>query len=414
MPNDHLVPSFSRGVAKQAIERLSNGVAVSDPDALRFLNVGQERWHDAMRTLLGDVRDFDVSTVRIVSAYYGAGKSHFLTLVASEALARNFVVAKVDARHVPLHKFEEVWKGVLRGIETRGDKGEPDGIRGMLDAWCDVSSNRVPEALVALDQVRGLDPSFRVALRLYLQAYLDDGDRGVIEQWLLGGPTRPKGVTNKVDKSTAHVMLRSLTKFIKHAGYSGLVLVFDELEDISKQTAKIRRNSYEAVRQFVDSASEPESLLFLGACIPNMLSDTERGFASYPALQQRLGLVRLVEASTIQDFHGTVVNLDGSPLSSDDLTSLGLKLRAVHSLAWDWDASAHISNTFIAHVVTRVLENNFGVAAVRLLVQFFMNTLELSRQNPELDVARTIDADLNKAAAHLIREKESMVATPWE
>lgn len=412
MPNDDLVPTFTRRTALRVIDALGRGIPVADPDALRFLNVGQAQWHDSMRTLLDEVRDFDVSTLRIVSGYYGDGKSHFLALVAAEALARNFAVARLNAEEAPLHKFEDIWKGVLRRIETRPDDGDPGGIRGLLDTWCATAEGRVPEVLVGLDGVRGIDPSFRVALRLYLQAHLDDGDRGPIEQWLLGGHDRPSGVTNRVDKSTAHVMLRSLTKFIKHAGYSGLVIVFDELEHIMMQSVKVRTNSYEAIRQFVDSASNPEALVWLGACIPSMLAD-DKGFSSYPALAQRLGRTGVVAAPDIQDFRGTLVNLDRTPLSHADLLALGRKLRAVHSLARGWEASARVTDAVITQAVERVASGAFEVAKPRVLVQYFVSTLEIAHQNPSLDIAKTIGRDIAGAVA-LVNQAEADRFNPWE
>lgn len=412
MSTDEREPPFPRRTALRVIDALGRGVPVTDPDALRFLNVGQEQWHSSMRTILDEVRDFDVSTLRIVSGYYGDGKSHFLSLVGADALTRNFVVARLSAEQAPLHRFEEIWKAVLREIETPHDEGEPGGIRGLLDAWCAAAQGSVPEAVVALDAVRGIDPSFRVALQLYLQRYLDDGDRGEIEQWLLGGQRRPAGVTNRVDRSTAHVMLRSLTKFIKHAGYSGLLLVFDELEHIMMQSIRIRTNSYESIRQFVDSASNPDSLVWLGACIPSMLDDA-RGFSSYPALSQRLGRVSVAAASSVQDFRGTLVNLDRTPLSHDDLLALGLKLRAVHSLARGWDASSRVPDTVIARAVQNVAENDFDVAKPRLLVQYFVNTLEIAHQNPELDIAQTIDRDIRQAV-EFVTDADAGRFAPWE
>ncbi|NBT27734.1 MAG: hypothetical protein EBT09_14600, partial [Actinobacteria bacterium] len=55
---------FDRGTAVNVIDSLRRGVPVNDPDVIRFLNVGQEQWHASMRTILEEVRDFDVSTLR--------------------------------------------------------------------------------------------------------------------------------------------------------------------------------------------------------------------------------------------------------------------------------------------------------------------------------------------------------------
>jgi len=403
---------FDRRTAVNVIDSLRRGVPVNDPVVIRFLNVGQEQWHASMRTILEEVRDFDVSTLRIVSGHYGDGKSHFLALVCADALMRNFAVARLSAESAPLHKFEDIWKAVLGQIETPQDEGSPAGIRGLLNAWCQAAEGRVPEALFAMDAIRGIDPSFRVALRLYLQAHLDDSDTGEIEQWLLGGRTRPRGVTNRVDTSTAHVMLRSLTKFIKHAGYSGLLLVFDELEHIMMQTRRIRTNSYEAIRQFVDSASNPDSLLWLGACIPKML-DADEGFGSYPALAQRIGRLNVPRGSSVQDFRGTMINLDRTPLSRDDYLSLGSKIRATHSLARGWNASSRVTDGIISKAVERVVDVDFDVAKPRLLVQYFVSTLEIAHQNPGLDIARTLIDDINNAA-EAVTNAEASRFSPWD
>jgi len=207
-------------------------------------------------------------------------------------------------------------------------------------------------------------------------------------------------------------MLRSLTKFIKHAGYSGLLIVFDELEHIMMQTRKIRTNSYEAIRQFVDSASNPDSLLWLGACIPKML-DADEGFGSYPALAQRIGRMNVARASSVQDFRGTLINLDRTPLSHDDYLSLGSKIRAVHSLARGWDASSRVTDGIISQAVERVVDVDFDVAKPRLLVQYFVSTLEIAHQNPGLDIARTLIDDINQAA-EAVTNAEASRFSPWD
>ena len=66
-------------------------------EAVEYLNVGREVWHEGTTWYLDDFVDGGRSAVRFVQGVYGEGKTHFLYLTAKAALDRNYVVSYVTA-----------------------------------------------------------------------------------------------------------------------------------------------------------------------------------------------------------------------------------------------------------------------------------------------------------------------------
>jgi len=143
----------------------------------------------------------------------------------------------------------------MSNLATPESDGEREGIEAILNRWCErvaQSPEQLQRALVELERIPKLDPDFRQALRGYLRAWLEEGDRDSYLQWFKGDPIKPKGVRVRIDRTNARTMLRSLVQFFKHLGYSGLVLFLDELELIMRQRRRVRDASYEILRQFID------------------------------------------------------------------------------------------------------------------------------------------------------------------
>ena len=99
--------------AAKMIEKLRSGLP-ADRFVSRY-STGNERF-------LNNVRkrhlDSGISTgkIRFVSGSWGAGKSHFLRLMAEQAFDSNYLVSNIEVRNeeVPFNRFERVFFGIVR------------------------------------------------------------------------------------------------------------------------------------------------------------------------------------------------------------------------------------------------------------------------------------------------------------
>ena len=88
-------------------------------DAVEYLNVGRQVWHEGTTWYLDTFVDGGRSAVRFVKGVYGEGKTHFLYLTAKAALDRDFVVSYVTAESARLDKFDTVYRYLVNSLRTK-------------------------------------------------------------------------------------------------------------------------------------------------------------------------------------------------------------------------------------------------------------------------------------------------------
>ena len=116
-------------------------------------------------------------------------------------------------------------------------------------------------------------------------------------RWLRGRVRHPHrrsralGVRTIVDDAGLHDQLKLMARFVRLAGYDGLLVCLDELVNLHKtRHAQARAANYEQMLSISTTACRDSAahlgLLFGGT--PDFLLDTRRGMFSYPALASRL------------------------------------------------------------------------------------------------------------------------------
>lgn len=409
-----MMEKLNQWEASQIIQDLK-----SKPPRIRLihhLHVGRQRWLEGMAWYLDKARDADLSAVRFIVGKYGSGKTHFLRMTAHMALKRKFVTCEVTLSHeIRLDRFDTVWREMMNKLATPESEGEPEGIEAILNRWCEQaieSPERLTKMLSGLDRIQQLDPDFRKAVRGYLQAYVQDGDRDSYLQWLKGDPIRPPGVRARIDRASARAMLRSLIHFFKYLGYSGLVLFLDELELIRDQNKKVRDANYDVLRQFIDDTDNLRSFLLLCSVTPATIDDNQRGFSSFPALWQRIGLMF---GEVEGDYRAITVNLDSpaAQLTDDDLLEMTKRLRKIHSIAMAWDAERVVSDDFLKQLVDYAKRETSEFPYPRLVAQSTIAVLEAKNQNPERELMDLLPESVRQAM-EIIRQQERLRHRPWE
>ena len=245
---------------------------------LDFLAVGLQRFDDVVAEELADVAQGG-AIFKAVRGEYGCGKTFFARWVQEFAKKQGFATAEVQISETetPLHRLETVYRRAMEQLST------PDcflgAFRSIIDGWFygleeDVLAEGTidPEdekALAAradelleqrLVEITRATPQFAAALRAYRTAQRS-GEHAKAEGlagWLAGQPhiaasiKREAGIKGDVDHFAALSFLRGLLLILKDSGFSGLVLVLDEIETIQRVRSDVREKGLNALRQLLD------------------------------------------------------------------------------------------------------------------------------------------------------------------
>jgi hypothetical protein len=354
--------------ARSIIEHLRRG---SVPIAqVPFFTVGRERWLSIIEDDLAHYIAAGGAKVRFVNGDYGDGKTHFLSVIQHLVQHAGFAVSFVVlTREVPLHKFELVYREIVSRLHAAPGT---TGVRGLLTHWLDslqthlgdapdeaTRAARLESLSDTLRSLEGMDLNFANGLialvRNRFHPLADEetpetreSERHTLYEWFEGGrlskrELRPLQIFDSLNKTNSKHLLLSLILFLRHLGYQGLIVLFDELETVMGQSATVRNAAYENVRLLIDNAEQAHHLHVFFSIIPEVLL-AEKGFKSYDALWSR---VRAVGGSGRLNYRSIVIDLHRTPLEIPELLILGKHLRRIHELAYRWNAEAVVTDHFI-------------------------------------------------------------------
>ncbi|WBI06525.1 hypothetical protein PALA19_02167 [Pseudomonas aeruginosa] len=190
------------------------------------------------------------------------------------------------------------------------------------------------------------------------------------------------GVRTIIDDASVYDQLKLLSRFVRLAGFSGLMVCLDELVNLYKLSNTQARNAnYEQILRILNDSLQgaAEGLGFVLGGTPEFLMDTRRGLYSYPALQSRLAENSFAK-SGLTDLSGPVIRL--ASLSPEDFYVLLQKLRHVYA---GGEQSRYLLPdealpAFMAHCNQRLGDAYFRTP--RTTITAFINLLAVLEQNP--------------------------------
>lgn len=373
---------------------------------LHHIQVGRQREIEAM------IRDIDRiadggSSIRFVIGSYGAGKTFFLFLIRQIALQRKLVVCQADLSpdrriHATGGQARTLYAELAKSLATRT---APDGgaLRNILESYIQKAGERAKAGGTDIDTAirNGLGDiremlggyDFATVIAAYARGY-EDGNTNLQDaalRWLRGEYTTKTearadlGVRTIIDDAMVYDALRLLARFVRLAGFGGLLVCLDELVNLYKlQNAQARKQNYEQILRILNDVLQgtTEGLGFVLGGTPEFLLDTRRGLYSYEALQSRLA-ENSFAAGGLADYTGPVINLPS--LTPEELFHLLERLRTVF-------AGGKIENllvpddalhAFMEHCAKHVGEAYFRTP--RNTVKAFVDLLAVLQQNPDAD-----------------------------
>lgn len=351
--------------AIKAIESLRKGIP---PEGLiEHLTVGRSSELAQLHATL----DSGDSTAFLIKANYGAGKSHLLRYIREYALSRGYAVSSVTVdtnSAARFNRMDQILGSVCRGIEIPGNP-PTQGIRGLFDLvartysgqrtatpWTHISNNgrwdyseilEAPATFVALrawlcgtdntkDLIEGLltEPwNYRTQRKLLyfsLVENLRSHFRDLRPEWKFYADEVFMFHTQGYAQSWA--MLRDINSLVRAAGTRGLIILFDEFEDVLTNM----RNSQHQDQAFWNLFHFFEGKRFTSRTF----------FAVTPEFASKAEAVLHRRASWTQGaFAGStsladLPSVEMSPLTENNLHELARRIMSIHSVAYSWNAAS--------------------------------------------------------------------------
>ncbi|MDB5350151.1 MAG: hypothetical protein JWN86_1398 [Planctomycetota bacterium] len=344
---------ISRERRREIINALRRGTVPQR--GLDFLSVGLGQFDAVVAGELGEVAQGG-SSFKAVRGDYGCGKTFFGRWVQECAKKKGFATAEVQISEAetPLHRLETVYRRAMEGLST--SECFLGAFRSVLDGWFyGLEEDVLAEGDIAPDdqgalqrraddllerrlvEVTRATPQFAAALRAYRAAQRRD-DHATAEGlagWLAGQPhvaapiKRVAGIKGDVDHFAALSFLRGLLLILKDSGFSGLVLVLDEIETLQRVRGDVREKGLNALRQLIDDIDGGRfpGLYLLVTGTPAFF-DGPQGIQRLEPLAQRLH----VDFRTDARFDNPrAVQLRLSPFDHERLVEVGTKVRDLYT-----------------------------------------------------------------------------------
>lgn len=409
-------------IASAVINSLKGGVVPRI--GLPYITVGRETEIDALLHDVDIIEDGGAS-FRFIVGKYGSGKSFLLQTIRSHVMDKNFVV--VDADLSPERRLQgtkgqgiATYKELIRNMST---KTRPDGgaLTLILDRWIssiqtDAASEtglspdspefskavekKIFEVIGSLSEmVHGFD--FSKLLTLYYRSYIEGNDenKAKVVKWFRGeyvNKTEAKselGVNIIISDDDWYEYIKLFAMFLKKAGYSGMLILIDELVNIYKIPNSITRQyNYEKILTMYNDTLQGKAK-YLGIIMggtPQCIEDTRRGVYSYEALRSRLAEGRFGREG-VKDMLAPVIHL--SPLNYEEMLVLTEKLSEIHSGLFGYEQKITQNDliNFIQVEYSRIGSDTH--ITPREVIRDFIELLDIAYQNPQIVISDFIASE---------------------
>ena len=399
-------PRVPKRIAAVLINSLKGGVVPRI--GLPYITVGRKTEIAALLHDLDLIADGGAS-VRFLVGRYGAGKSFLLQTIRTHAMGKGFVVADADLS--PERRLQgnggqglATYRELIRNLST---KTRPEGgaLQLVLDRWV-ANIEKAPDATAALEaqmapveeMVHGFD--FARIMRIYYAAAGgDDERRSAVLRWLRGEyrtkteARQDLGVNVCICDDNWYDYLKLFARFLKGAGYEGMLVLIDELVNLYKIPNSITRQyNYEKILTMYNDTLQGKAH-YLGIIMggtPQSIEDRRRGVYSYEALRSRLSEGRFAREG-LSDMLAPVIHLN--PLTYEELLVLIEKLADIHAGYFGYERRLGTED------LVRFLEIEFGRVGAdthltpREVIRDFIELLDILCQNPEMGMEELLGSD---------------------
>lgn len=365
--------------ARRAIESLRQGIPPSG--YIRYFTVGRETEIKSLEARLEEKKHGAL----LVKANYGSGKSHLLRFVREVALERGFAVSSVtlDAKSaVRFNRMDQIFGAIWRGLELPthpGSKGirtlfklvrdqveENKAKRNGKNFWNDLTNSWQWDYSELLES-----PAMFIALRAW--ACGNPAVQDLVEDWItqpwIYYAQRRKLYRDLVERLRKHFRdprsewqfydlgtgifnfqvqdynqswqaLRDLQKLACAAGLRGVVILFDEFEDVLNNLSRVN---------WQESAFWNLFRFYAGKQFPGMTF-----FAVTPEFAAKCKRLLMEKGKWDFDYSRfqALPSFEMSPLEKHHLEDLATKIMETHGLAYDWEPDTVMKASELKRIIS--------------------------------------------------------------
>lgn len=409
-------------IAQTVLHSLKGGVVPRI--GLPYITVGRK---NEIQALLHDVDIISEggASFRFIVGRYGAGKSFLLQAIRNYVMDRGFIVADADLS--PERRLQgtrgqglATYRELIGNLSTK-TKPEGGALTLILERWIStVQSEALQEsglqpgdpALTALvDQkiyavtasvselVHGFE--FAQLLSAYYHAYLksDDETKAKVVRWFRGEYALKReakeelGVNIIITDDDWYEYLKLFATFFRLAGYSGMMIMIDELVNIYKVPNSITRQyNYEKLLTMYNDTLQGKAKylgIIMGAT-PQAIEDKRRGVYSYEALRSRLAEGKFSKPGA-RDLLAPVIRLD--PITAEEMLILCEKLAVMHAGLYGYEQKI-ATNDLAAFIKIEYERIGADVHITpREVIRDFIELLDILYQNPGMSVIELLNSE---------------------
>ena len=411
----------AKNIPKRTLITMMNALSsgVVPRRGLEYIAVGRRKETETFVNDLADTAEGG-GAFRFISGRFGNGKSFMTQMIRNYAMDRRFVVMDADLainRRLTGNKREgqNTFMELIRNMAVRA---RPDGgaLELILQTWLDSvaeetgrdSATKMEKALRTklseLSDMTFYQDFVKVMLAYWWSISTEDEDNPAL-RWLKGEYTmksearRDLGVSVIIDDSNWYDFIKMWARFVKIAGYSGLVVFIDEGVILYKLPSKISRsNNYERLlTMFNDIMQGKSSYLSMYVCgTPDFIEDQNRGLYSYEALRSRLVAGRYENG--YDNYLGPVINL--RPLTNEEVYVLLQTLRDLYEQRNGIQTG--LTDEMLETYLRTVMSNSISSEMItpREITRDVISRMDTLRQNDGLTFdklvrERKVTADIN-------------------
>ena len=411
-----------RRIAQTVLNSLKGGVVPRI--GLPYIAVGRK---SEIEALLHDVEVIGEggASFRFIVGRYGSGKSFLIQTIRNYVMDRGFIVADADlSPERRLHGTQgqglATYRELIGNLSTK-TKPEGGALSLVLDRWISsvqteaaqetglapgdpALTQAVDRKIYAVTQaVSELVHGFEFArlLSLYYHAYIDGDDetKAKVTRWFRGEYTLKReakselGVNIVISDSDWYDYLKLFAVFFRHAGYTGMMIMIDELVNIFKIPNTVTRQyNYEKMLTMYNDTLQGKAKylgIIMGAT-PQAIEDKRRGVYSYEALRSRLAEGKFSRPGA-RDLLAPVIRLEA--LTAEEMLVLCEKLSLMHKDLYGHDRTLSPAElgSFIKIEYGRIgADQNI---TPREVIRDFIELLDLLYQNPKLTLDELLRSD---------------------
>ncbi len=409
-------------IAQAVLNSLKGGVVPRI--GLPYIAVGRKSEIEAL------LRDVDIigeggASFRFVVGRYGSGKSFLIQTIRNYVMDRGFIVADADLspeRRLQGTKGQGLatYRELIGNLSTK-TKPEGGALTLVLDRWINkVQSDAAietgldpgdPGLTKAVDKkiyevtsavsemVHGFE--FAKLLSMYYHGYIegDDDLKMKVVRWFRGEYNLKSeakaelGINMIITDDDWYDYLKLFAFFFRMAGYTGMMIMIDELVNIYKIPNSITRQyNYEKMLTMYNDTLQGKAKylgIIMGAT-PQALEDKRRGIYSYEALRSRLSEGKFSKPGA-RDLLAPVIRLD--PLTAEEMLVLCEKLSDMHAGLYGYERTVKDEDlaAFIKIEYGRIgADQNI---TPREVIRDFIELLDIMYQNPGVSIDSILGSD---------------------